>query len=226
MSNEIIRGRHRAPGRHNPLNELKLLARESAQPAMKGAAVVAATGGLVASFAGSASAETVSANIANVGAPQAAAAAAPAVVGPATTAAPAASTALATIGFTTQPKAVAATAKAPAKPRVIEDIKVKGERQAAAAKAKAAAERKAAAVKAAAQRKADRRQGVARPDPPLAHLEHLGDEADDQHLHAERLLRQPRIAQLGHRLASARGARCPSGTSPRATTPAAGPATR
>ena len=31
MSNEIIRGRHRAPGRHNPLNELKLLARESAQ---------------------------------------------------------------------------------------------------------------------------------------------------------------------------------------------------
>ena len=59
MSNEIIRGRHRAPGRHNPLNELKLLARESAQPALKGAAVVAATGGLVASFAGSASAETV-----------------------------------------------------------------------------------------------------------------------------------------------------------------------
>ena len=161
MSNEIIRGRHRAPGRHNPLNELKLLARESAQPAMKGAAVVAATGGLVASFAGSANAETVSnsgavsANVANIGAaPQAAAAAAPAVVGPATTAAPVASTALATIGFTTQPKAVAATAKAPAKPRVIEDIKVKGERQAAAAKAKAAAQRKAAAVKAAAQRKA------------------------------------------------------------------------
>ena len=159
MSNEIIRGRHRAPGRHNPLNELKLLARESAQPAMKGAAVVAATGGLVASFAGSASAETVSnsgavsANIANIGAaPQAAAAAAPAVVGPATTAAPAASTALATIGFTTQPKAAAATAKAPAKPRVIEDIKVKGERKAAAerkvAAAKAAAERKAAAAKA------------------------------------------------------------------------------
>ena len=38
MSNDNIRGRHRAPGRHNPLNELKLLARESAQPAMKGAA--------------------------------------------------------------------------------------------------------------------------------------------------------------------------------------------
>ncbi len=155
MSNEIIRGRHRAPGRHNPLNELKLLARESAQPAMKGAAVVAATGGLVASFAGSASADTVS----NSGAaPQAAAAAAPAVVGPATTAAPVASTALATIGFTTQPKAVAATAKAPAKPRVIEDIKVKGERQAAAAKAKASARplRKAAAQRKAAAAKASR----------------------------------------------------------------------
>ena len=155
MSNEIIRGRHRAPGRHNPLNELKLLARESAQPAMKGAAVVAATGGLVASFAGSASAETVSnsgalsASVANIGATPQAAAAAPAVVGPATTAVPAASTALATIGFTIQPKAVAATATAPAKPRVIEDIKVKGERKAAAAKAKAAAaQRRTTAAKA------------------------------------------------------------------------------
>ena len=58
MNNENILGRHRAPGRHSPLNELKLLARESAQPAMKGAAVVAAAGGLVASFAGTASAET------------------------------------------------------------------------------------------------------------------------------------------------------------------------
>ena len=29
MNNENIRGRHRAPGRHSPLNELKLLARES-----------------------------------------------------------------------------------------------------------------------------------------------------------------------------------------------------
>jgi len=147
VSNENFRGRHRAPGRHNPLIELKLLARESAQPAMKGAAVVAATGGLVASFASSASAETVSnpgtvsANVANIGtAPQAAAEAAPAVVGPATTAAPAASSALAAIGFSAQPQAAIAARKAPAKPRVIEDIKVKTER--------AAAERKAAAAKA------------------------------------------------------------------------------
>ncbi|HET8988335.1 MAG TPA: CHAP domain-containing protein [Humibacillus sp.] len=151
MSNENFRGRHRAPGRHNPLIELKLLARESAQPAMKGAAVVAATGGLVASFASSASAETVStsstvsANIANIGTvPQSATEAAPAVVGPATTAAPAATSALATIGFSAQPQAAIAARKAPAKPRVIEDITVKTERAAA----KAAAERKAAAAKA------------------------------------------------------------------------------
>ena len=156
MSNEIIRGRHRAPGRHNPLNELKLLARESAQPALKGAAVVAATGGLVASFAGSASAETVTSAgtvSANIGSPQVAAAAAPAVVGPAKAAAPAASTALDSIGFTTQPKAAAATAKAPVKPRVIEDLKVKQERRVAAITAKAAAA-KAAALEAAAARKA------------------------------------------------------------------------
>ncbi|TQM54568.1 CHAP domain-containing protein [Humibacillus xanthopallidus] len=151
MSNENIRGRHRAPGRHNPLNELKLLARESAQPAMKGAAVVAATGGLVASFAGSASAETVSgsspaaANVANIGTgPQAATEASPAVVGPATTAAPAAASALATIGFSAQPQAAIAARKGPSKPVVIEDIQVKTERAAA----KAAAARKAAAAKA------------------------------------------------------------------------------
>jgi len=158
VSNENIRGRHRAPGRHNPLNELKLLARESAQPAMKGAAVVAATGGLVASFASSASAETVSgsspvsANVANLGtAPQAATEASPAVVGPAATAAPAAVSALATIGFSAQPQAAVAAGKAPVKPVVIEDIQVKTQRASAA---KAAAERKAAAAKAASQRKA------------------------------------------------------------------------
>jgi surface antigen len=155
VSNENFRGRHRAPGRHNPLNELKLLARESAQPAMKGAAVVAATGGLVVSFANSASADTlsntgtVSANVANIGtAPQAATEAAPAVVGPATTAAPVASSALATIGFSAQPQAAVAARKAPAKPIVIEDVQVKTERATAAAAAKAAAARKAAAAKA------------------------------------------------------------------------------
>jgi len=150
VSNDNIPGRHRAPGRHNPLNELKLLARESAQPAMKGAAVVAATGGLVASFAGSASAETVSGSIpaAVAAAPQAANQASHAVVGPAVTAAPAATSALATIGFSAAPQAATAAAKAPAKPVVIEDIQVKTQRAAAKSSAKAAAARKTAAVKA------------------------------------------------------------------------------
>lgn len=173
MNTQNFRGRHRAPGRHNPLTELTTLARESAQPAMKGAAVVAATGGLVASFAGSASAvglTSTSADVASVSlasAPQAVARvgeAAPAVVGPARSAAPATASALATIGFAAAPAAVA---KAPAKPRVIEDIKVKTERKAAADRktAQAAAARQAAAdkitarkaaVKAAAARKAAR----------------------------------------------------------------------
>jgi len=140
VNNEIIRGRHRAPGRHNPLNELKLLARETAQPAMKGAAFVAATGGLVATFANPASADTLSANPAGA-----------AAVGPTNGVAPAASTALAKIGYApAAQKAVTQRATAP-KPRVIEDITVKTERAAKAA-ADAAAERKAAA--AAAERKA------------------------------------------------------------------------
>ncbi len=138
MNNEMNRGRHRAPGRHNPLNELKLLARETAQPAMKGAAFVAATGGLVASFANPASAEPLSATSAGA-----------AAVGPTTGAVPAAATALAKIGYApAAQKAVTQRATAP-KPRVIEDIQVKTERAAAkAAAAKAAAERKAAAARA------------------------------------------------------------------------------
>ena len=99
MNTENIRGRHRAPGRHNPLNELKLLARESAQPAMKAGAVVAATGGLVATFANPASADTLSPNSGDVAAAAGVDAAAPAAVGPATAATPAASTALSKIGY-------------------------------------------------------------------------------------------------------------------------------
>lgn len=52
-----VAGRHRAPGRYNPLSELKLIAKESAQPAVKGAAIVAASGGLVATFAQPAAAD-------------------------------------------------------------------------------------------------------------------------------------------------------------------------
>ena len=51
-----VPGRHRAPGRFSAISELKTIAKESAQPAVKGAAIVAASGGLVASFAGTANA--------------------------------------------------------------------------------------------------------------------------------------------------------------------------
>jgi len=144
VNSENIRGRHRAPGRHNPLNELKLLARESAQPAMKAGAVVAATGGLVATFANPASADTLSPNSGNVAA-AGSEAAAPAAVGPATAAAPAVSTALSKIGYAPAVQQAVAGRVAKPKPQVIEDVQVKTER--AAAK-KAAAERKLAAQRA------------------------------------------------------------------------------
>jgi len=143
VNTENIRGRHRAPGRHNPLNELKLLARESAQPAMKAGAVVAATGGLVATFANPASADTLTPSSGGVAAAAPVDAAAPAAVGPATAAAPAASTALSKIGYAPAVQK-AAQRVAPPKPQVIEDVQVKTERAAA----KAAAERKAAAQRA------------------------------------------------------------------------------
>jgi surface antigen len=147
VNTENIRGRHRAPGRHNPLNELKLLARESAQPAMKAGAVVAATGGLVATFANPASADTLSPSSGDVAAAAGVDAAAPAAVGPATAAAPAVSTALSKIGYA--PAVQQAVAKrAATKPQVIEDVQVKTERAAKAAAVKAAAERKAAAARA------------------------------------------------------------------------------
>jgi cell wall-associated NlpC family hydrolase len=44
-------GRHRAPGRFNPLTELTGIAAQCAQPAVKTSAVLAASGGLVAAFA-------------------------------------------------------------------------------------------------------------------------------------------------------------------------------
>ena len=120
-----VPGRHRAPGRFNAISELKTIAKESAQPAVKGAAIVAASGGLVASFAGTANA-----------ADGVSAAAGPAVVGPQVGSLKAAN-ALSAIGYG---KPALKT-----KPLVIEDIKVKHERAEAAAD-KAAAERRAAAA--------------------------------------------------------------------------------
>ena len=51
-------GRHRAPGRFNPVAELTGIVAKSAQPAVKTSAIIAASGGLVASFALPASAAT------------------------------------------------------------------------------------------------------------------------------------------------------------------------
>ena len=138
MNNSTVRGRHRAPGRHHPLNELRAIARESAQPAMKGAAVVVAAGGLLATFTGPASAGSLSAADTGV----TVAASAPAAVGPSAASANA-GTSLASFGFVGSPRA-AATAPAP---QVIEDVIVKAERVEAArvVAAKAAADAKAKA---------------------------------------------------------------------------------
>lgn len=111
---------------------------------MKAGAVVAATGGLVATFANPASADTLSPASGNVAA-AGAESAAPAAVGPATAAAPAASTALSKIGYAPAVQQAVAQRVAQPKPQVIEDVQVIAQR--AAAK-KAAADRKAAAERA------------------------------------------------------------------------------
>jgi cell wall-associated NlpC family hydrolase len=48
---ENCTGRHRAPGKYNPLSELSTAVSRSAEPAVKTSAVLAASGGLVAAFA-------------------------------------------------------------------------------------------------------------------------------------------------------------------------------
>lgn len=48
---EKSHGRHRSPGRYNPLSELTLIASRATSPAIKTSAVLAASGGLVAAFA-------------------------------------------------------------------------------------------------------------------------------------------------------------------------------
>jgi len=145
-------GRHRAPAGYSPLGELTGIARASAQPAIKGAAVVAAAGGLVATLSAPASAESMS-----EGAPVAAAPVRPpksaVAVGPdaTTSPAPAASTALTSIGY------VASAPKKAAKPKpiVIKDVVVEKARKEAAEKARREAaekaRREAAAKKAAAE---------------------------------------------------------------------------
>jgi peptidoglycan DL-endopeptidase CwlO len=155
-----VPGRHRAPGRFSAMSELKTIAKESAQPAVKGAAIVAASGGLVASFAGTANAAEGSGPAV---AAEAAAATAPAVVGPqaGTVAAP---SALSSIGFVAKP----ASTTTAVKPIVIKDVQVETQRQeakaakAAQAKAAKAAQAKAAQTRAAEQRAAARQAAATR----------------------------------------------------------------
>lgn len=157
-------GRHRTPAGHSLFRELRAMARETAQPALKSATILAATGGLIVSFANSASAEPNS-----VGQQVGTSAAAPAVVGPAAGSARTAN-ALHAIGFTqpaapaakgaTAPKASKAS-KAP-KAQVIRDVVVE-EALAKQLAAKQAAAKQAAAKKAAAKKAAaERRQAPAR----------------------------------------------------------------
>jgi peptidoglycan DL-endopeptidase CwlO len=117
------------------MSELKTIAKETAQPAVKGAAIVAASGGLVASFAGTANAAEGSPAVA---ADTPAASTAPVVVGPQGSSVQA-PTALSSIGFVAKP----ASKTTVAKPRVIKDVKVETARK-QAKEAKEAEERAAA----------------------------------------------------------------------------------
>jgi cell wall-associated NlpC family hydrolase len=110
------------------------MAKETAQPAAKGAAIVAASGGLVATFASPANAEGTTIAAAN------AVAASPAAVGPKAGAINSA-TALSSIGFTVTPKATTAKSS----PRVIKDLVLEEKR---AEEKRAAAERREAEARA------------------------------------------------------------------------------
>ena len=154
MNTDYRPGRHRTPGGYSPLGELKSIARESAQPAMKGAAVVAAAGGLVATLSAPASAETVTDTSAVVAAPKVATPKAAAAIGPDAATAPslAVAPALSSIGYAAPvPKKAAAKPK----PIVIKDVVV--EKAEAAKKAAAEKARKEAAAKEAARRQAAER---------------------------------------------------------------------
>ncbi|MEO7752734.1 MAG: CHAP domain-containing protein [Terracoccus sp.] len=156
MNTTPLPGRHRTPGRHNTLGELRLLARESAQPALKSAAVVAAAGGLVAAFAQPASAaEKVNAPVAAV------VGQAPTVVGPAASTIATTDTVQA-LGLGGMAASAAKTEAAEARPLVVEDLVVKNQRAAAKVAAARAARAKAAAAKAAAARAAAAKASAAK----------------------------------------------------------------
>lgn len=94
-------GRHRTPGRYNPVSELSVIASRAGVTGAKASAVLAASGGLVAAFALPASATTDSAK-ATTSAPAApvAAPAAPAISAPAVAATPAKAQPIGVTGIT------------------------------------------------------------------------------------------------------------------------------
>jgi peptidoglycan DL-endopeptidase CwlO len=102
-----VTGRHRAPGRYNPVSEISGIVATAAQPAVKTSAVIAASGGLVASFALPASAAPSTTQT-----EKAATVAAPVAVQAPDVAAPQAADAFGLIGFT-------ATAKPQPKPKPV-----------------------------------------------------------------------------------------------------------
>jgi cell wall-associated NlpC family hydrolase len=77
-------GRHRAPGRHNPVSELTFLASRAGATGAKASAVLAASGGLVAAFAlpASAAPDTAAKTASSAPAAPVAAPAAPAISAP------------------------------------------------------------------------------------------------------------------------------------------------
>lgn len=107
MANQTA-GRHRAPGRFNPVSELTGIVAQAAQPAVKTSAVIAASGGLVASFALPASATHATPASKSPAAP----ASAPVAVKAPEVAAPSATETFGVIGFT-------ATAKPKPKPKPV-----------------------------------------------------------------------------------------------------------
>jgi peptidoglycan DL-endopeptidase CwlO len=95
VSNNIS-GRHRAPGRLNPVSSLSTAISRSAKPAAKASAVIVVSGGMVASFALPASADTL---VTSVSAKAPAATDVLAVAAPSASQAPLVSPAFGSIGF-------------------------------------------------------------------------------------------------------------------------------
>ena len=107
-------GRHRAPGRFNPVSELSGIVASAAQPAVKTSAVIAASGGLVASFALPASAATATPS----SVAKRATVAAPVAVQAPEAAAPTATNAFGVIGFKATAKPTAKAVVVPAAARM------------------------------------------------------------------------------------------------------------